>query len=170
MKPYANIFPLAVLIGLSACGSHDDPKERTSVSINAKGDDAQSQTAEDLQARLAVLDRDHRLCVAQYSKRDAEADAKAALEKGNIRVFAELGDENTRMVAMGIRSCFHIKPQFARTSLENEKTYERGGHPPFSRQCSDKMGEYMIKYNQYIHSHTKNFELITDCNPMHFVP
>ena len=39
MKPYANILPLAVLIGLSACGSHDDPKDGTSVSINAKGDE-----------------------------------------------------------------------------------------------------------------------------------
>lgn len=36
MKPYATIIPLVALFGLSACGSRDDSKEGTSVSINAK--------------------------------------------------------------------------------------------------------------------------------------
>ncbi len=36
MKPYATILPFVVLFGLSACGSRDESKEGTSVSINAK--------------------------------------------------------------------------------------------------------------------------------------
>lgn len=36
MRLYATVLPLVALIGLAACGSRDEPKEGTSVSINAK--------------------------------------------------------------------------------------------------------------------------------------
>lgn len=39
MKPYAIILPLLALVGLSACGSRDETREGTSVSINAKDED-----------------------------------------------------------------------------------------------------------------------------------